>query len=275
MIKKGIKYLLTAILSTVVVLIVLEIKAQKDQLIADTIEEFHSEILGESRKLLIHLPKGYRNNSSKGYPVVVALDGTSHDQEFVNTASILNFAKTFPEVIIVGIPNTDRKRDLTPPYLMKDDHPEKLGRGDKFLEFLEKEAIPLVERKYRASGYRMISGNSRGGLFSMYALLEKPSLFNAYFCFSPAFWRNDALIVQKAEDVLANNPDLKTFIYMSLGANENKKMKKGFHAMEAAFRKNKVTEFHSSLTPGATHASNSYYSLPLALKTWKERSKEY
>ena len=272
MIKKGIKYLITAIATSIVILIVLEVKAQKDQLIADVIVEIDSELLGESRKLLIHLPKGYGNNSSKTYPVIVALDGTSHDQEVVNTASILNYAKIFPEVIIVGIPNTDRKRDLTPHYLIEEDNPDNLGQGDKFLEFLEKEAIPLIEQKYRASGYRMITGNSRGGLFSMYALLEKPSLFNAYFCFSPAFWRNNNRIVQKAEEFLVNNPYANAFVYMSLGANENEKMKKGFQAMEIVFSKIQALEFHSCLTPGATHASNSYHSLPLALKTWKEHT---
>ncbi len=265
--------LFTAITTLLIILIVLEIKAQKEQFRADTVEEINSKILNESRKLLVHLPKDYKSNKNKNYPILFALDGTSHDQDISNAASILNYANVFPEIIIIGIPNTNRNRDLTPNYMMKDNKPNELGSGDKFLLFLEKEAIPLIENKYRTSGYRMISGNSRGGLFTMYALIEKPNIFHAYFSYSPAFWRNNNLISDKMTAFLKHKTHLNKFIYMSLGSNENEKMKRGFKSIITVLDSNKTSDlkFYYKYTSKATHGTNAYYSIPLALKTWSDQ----
>ena len=272
--KKTIFVALTSIILTVLAtFIVLEIQAQKDQLRGDFIEEIDSKILNESRKLLIHLPKGYTENTKKSYPIVFALDGTSHDQIIANAAYTLNYAKIYPDIIVVGIPNTNRKRDLTPSYITQEKESNVMGKGNRFLSFLEQEAIPFLAKKYRLNGYRMLSGNSRGGLFVMYALMEKSALFNAYFCFSPAFWRNDNRIVEKMKERLQNKEGLNAFLYLSLGTEENVKMKKGFEEMVSLLEGTPREElkFTASYTEGATHATNAYYATPEALMLWKKQ----
>ncbi len=270
------KTILTVILSIVFTaiafLVLLEIASQNDQLIADKVERIDSKILGEKRKLLVHLPWTYESESSKKYPLLLVLDGSSQDYSLAQAAQTLAAVGHLPEMIIVGIPNSDRNRDLTPHQIRQATDGDEMGEGDAFTAFLEKEVIAFMDQNYRTKPYRMISGNSRGGLFSFYTLLQAPHLFDAYFCFSPAFWRDDHRIVAETKTFLASKDSLNAFIYMSLGSAENPKMTKGYKAMVSLLEKENKRGLHWSAhyTPDAVHRNNFYYSLPQALQLWGE-----
>jgi len=221
----------------------------------------------------VNLPKDYDINLDNRYPILIALDATSHDHDVINAANILNSAELLTDLIIISIINKDRKVDLTPNYMMREENPSEMGQGENFLKFIEKEVIPLIEKKYRTTKYRMISGNSRAGLFAFYTMLEKPGLFDAYFCYSPSFWRNENIIVEKAASFLNQENELNEFLYLSLGSEENDKMKSGFEAML------KVLDMHNSsgiktfsnYTSNANHGTNAFYSIPYALRIWNEK----
>jgi predicted alpha/beta superfamily hydrolase len=123
------------------------------------------------------------------------LDGTSQDQHTADKIAVLSDAGLIPSAIVVGLPNTrgNRERDQTPPYMRWDvnDENSPFGAADKFLSFIEKELIPFVEGNYRVSSYKALSGNSRGGLFVLYSLMEKPGLFQDRFCYRTPVWRFD------------------------------------------------------------------------------------
>ena len=260
--------LITMIVTAISVLTIFEIIAQKKQLDADVQEDIESTILGEQRKLLIHYPLGY--NPSKKYPVMYVLDGSSQDFRIAGVAEILNRAEVVQEMIIVGIPNTNRNRDLTPHYIRQDVDGEALGQGDKFLRFLKDEVIPFVESKYPVNHYRMLAGHSRAGLFTYYAYLEQPETFDALFCFSPAFWRDDSIILEKTQQFYSSTRQENPYIFMSLGTEENNKMKKAYDAMTSFLdRKVKANVMHT-YTSGANHGNNLYYSTPFALTHWNE-----
>lgn len=268
-----ISVIMAVILTTVVILTLFELKAQKDQLQADGLETIDSIVLGEKRKLLVHLPIGYSTNSEKRYPVMYALDATSHDQDLLNASRILSLAEEIPNMIIVGLVNKNRNRDLTPNYVTEDQGSSNFGNGDIFLEFITTEVIPLIENKYRTTDYRMISGNSRAGLFALFSMIENPELFDAYFCFSPAFWRGQNLIIEKLKKNLADR-ELSEFVFLSLGDNENEKMKKGFDDITQIFMENDTTRLHVfyEYTKNANHGTNAYLSIPKALSIWNSES---
>jgi hypothetical protein len=71
-----------------------------------------------------------------------------------------------------------RNRDLVPfstPYA------DTTSGGVQYLEFLQQELIPFVESNYRVAPLdRTIWGYSFGGLFALYALFQKPDLFQRY-----------------------------------------------------------------------------------------------
>jgi predicted alpha/beta superfamily hydrolase len=234
-----------------------------------------SEILQEERGLIIHLPKNYALDSAKSYPVMYVLDGSSEDGHTADQIETLAAEGLIPEIIVVGIPNLSgesRNRDMTPPYMLSDiEHPASgMGKADKFLAFIEQEVMPLITNQYRTSGYNMFSGKSRGGLLVWYSLIEKPELFQARFSYSPALWREENLMVNSVEQFLLQHDSIHTFLFSSLGDDENDKMKNGYEAMTKMLKEKAPTGFvwFSEYTPGANHDTNSALSTTGALKKW-------
>ncbi len=148
-------------------------------------DSIKSELLNENRTVLIHLPEGY--SPGKSYPILYRLDG---DIELLNetivAANRLTYADEIaPEMIIVAIENTNRARDMWPTNTIY--YPEAYQAGAKFfLEFIEKELIPHIEDKYHSTE-RILCGQSLSGIFTLYAFLKKPELFNSYLVSSGAF----------------------------------------------------------------------------------------
>lgn len=237
--------------------------------------KLHSKILFEERDIIIHLPINYDRN--KEYPVMYVLDGSSQDRHIANKFSVLSATGYVPETIIVGLPNVGgegRQRDYTPPYMRMDidEEDSSMGEGDKFLTFMEMELFPFMERNYSVSNTRSLAGNSRGGLLIMYSLLHKPDLFQGRFCFSPALWRDKNRIVQKASEFLNKNDSLNSFFYMSMGDEENDKMKNGFNEMTKVLNKsaNKDLIWYSEYTKNAVHQNNAEISASTAIRKWTD-----
>ena len=60
------------------------------------------------------------------------------------------------------------------------------GHAAEFLRVVESELIPFVEREYRVDPkFRVLAGSSLGGLFTLYAMLERPGLFQGYIVAQP------------------------------------------------------------------------------------------
>jgi len=136
-----------------------------------------STILSEDRKVVVHLPASY-NTSGDAYPVLYLLDGTpAFLLEMIAITTRLRNDRNAPEMIIVAIENTDRNRDMMP--VVAKDLPGP-PRAEAFLGFLEKELIPDIEKAYRTAQPRILQGKSLSGLFTVYALLARPTAFNAY-----------------------------------------------------------------------------------------------
>ncbi|HEY3349845.1 MAG TPA: alpha/beta hydrolase-fold protein [Thermoanaerobaculia bacterium] len=140
-----------------------------------------SKVLGEERTLLVALPDGYAASSVR-YPVLYLTDA---ETQFVHTSATAGFlARTgsMPGVIVVGIVNTDRSRDLTP---SRDPQFPTSGGADRFLDFLETELVPFVEARYRTAPYRIFAGHSAGGNFAFHAMRTRPGLFQGVVAVSP------------------------------------------------------------------------------------------
>ncbi len=72
-----------------------------------------STVLREQRTVLVFLPPDY-GRDRQGYPVLYLIDGDTHLTHTRGTVDFLAREGLMPQVIIVGITNTDRNRDLTP-----------------------------------------------------------------------------------------------------------------------------------------------------------------
>ncbi|NUM80787.1 alpha/beta hydrolase, partial [bacterium] len=164
----------------------LELNAQDSSIAIGIRTQIRSKILNENREILISLPEGYSNNK-KPYPVIYLLDAEEHFFHVAGIVEFLSSQKRIPPMILVGIPNTKRMRDLTPKT--ETDSLNKFsisGGANLFAEFLEKELLSFIEKNYRTCPYRILAGHSLGGLFAIHAWCAHTRLFNAYLAVSPS-----------------------------------------------------------------------------------------
>jgi pimeloyl-ACP methyl ester carboxylesterase len=142
--------------------------------IATQVIELPSAILGETRRIHIALPASYPVSSpTRRYPVVVVVDGEVLTAQVATVGANLTRFGQIPESIIVGIENTNRLRDLTPPGLSVSGSGLSEG-GDKFIDFIEKELLPLIDSRYRGGAPRTFVGHSSGGILATYIAATRP-----------------------------------------------------------------------------------------------------
>ena len=235
-----------------------------------------SRVLGEERELIVHLPESYERDPARRYPVLYVLDGSAQAQHTAESAQLMARIGVMPEILIVGLPAGDtRNRDYTPPYLHMDadDPNSELGQANRFLQFLEAELIPHIDQSYRTEPARMLAGYSRGGLFVVYSLLEKPELFHARFAYSPALWRDDDKIVTHLASFLKAGTRAPAFLYLSLGDQENEKMTRAFRNATGVLSASASPQlrWRADFTKGATHQDNAVLSTPVGLYEFYRR----
>lgn len=80
-------------------------------------------------------------------------------------------------MIVVGILHSARMKDLT--FGSENESPGIVGRGEKFLLFVEKELMRYIESSYLTYSYKIFIGQSVGGLSVINTLIHHPNLFNA------------------------------------------------------------------------------------------------
>jgi uncharacterized protein len=181
-----------------------------------------SRVLGEERVIFVRTPPGYARSGER-FPVLYMTDAETHIQQASATVAFLAGNARMPEMIVVGINNTDRTRDLTPTHVeqLPDDPSLRWptsGGADKFLKFVEAELIPFVESRYRTQPYRVFAGHSLGGLFAVHTLVTRPELFNAYIAASPALQWDNFLLVGRARVFFEARKELNRTFFVSLAA---------------------------------------------------------
>jgi len=184
-----------------------------------------SKVLGEERTVVVSTPAGY-DQSQEHYIVLYMTDGPAHLTYTRGIADVLARNGLVPNLIIVGVANTDRTRDLTP---SRTDYPRRdggviqaptSGGAADFIKFFEKEPIPFINSRYRTLPYRIFSGHSFGGLFAVNALVTRPDLFDAVIALSPSLrWDND-LPIRMTEDFLDDRKELDATLFVAMGNEE-------------------------------------------------------
>ena len=161
-----------------------------------------SRALSEARRINIHVPKGYDASTSTRYPVLYMPDG-GIDEDFPHVANTVDSLIALGEirpVIVVGVPNTERRRDLTGPTRVHSDSAiaPHVGGSAAFRQFFRDELIPEIDKRYRTTPERGIIGESLAGLFVVETFLREPRLFDHYIAFDPSLWWNRGALVDSA-----------------------------------------------------------------------------
>lgn len=187
------------------------------------IEQIYSNILGEKRILNIYLPEDYNEKDSAKYPVIYVLDG-SINEDFLHIVGIVqynNFSwiNRVPKSIVVGIENVDRRRDFTGPTNFEIDkkHSPTGGGSTKFIQFIEQELQPFINKKYKSNNQKTIIGQSFAGLLATEILFSKPYLFDKYIIVSPSLWWNDGSLLKTNPEILSASFTKMISIYIGVG----------------------------------------------------------
>jgi predicted alpha/beta superfamily hydrolase len=180
-----------------------------------TYRVIESKVLGETRRLLIHLPRGYEG-SAISYPVVYHTYGdyiSTYYADAYSTLEELSGEARTPQLILVGIDNIDRYRDLRP--LAHDGSPTAI---DNYTRFLTEEVFPFVEANYRTSPYRIAVGPQAGAVFCLYTVMQNTDLFDAFILNNPLTSPpNTDLLLRKAESFFAREGPLRKFFFITYG----------------------------------------------------------
>jgi predicted alpha/beta superfamily hydrolase len=205
-----------------------------------------SAVLGEDRVVLVRTPVGYETNKLS-YPVLYMTDGDAHMGHTSSTVEFLTRNGRISDLIIVGIPNTDRTRDLSPVKSTAKNAAGELqsptsGGADNFLKFIETELIPHIEKQYRVQPYRILAGHSLGGLFAIHTMISKPGIFNSYVAVSPALQWENSEALKRAEEFLKNQKEMKVTLFVSLG-NEPGAIGETFDSFRALLAKTNIKGF--------------------------------
>lgn len=169
-----------------------------------------SRELGEARLINVYTPPAYRVSrvgTTEPLPVLYMPDG-GLDEDFphvVDTVDSLIARGVIRPVIVIGVPNTQRRRDLTGPTRVATDSTiaPRVGGSATFRRFLRDELVPEVERRYRTTRERGIIGESLAGLFIVETFLAEPDLFAHYIALDPSVWWNGGALVDSAGRRLA------------------------------------------------------------------------
>lgn len=177
-----------------------------------------SAILEESRTINVWTPPVY-TSSPEALPVLYMLDGGTKEDfpHLANTLSELISAKKIKPLILVGIENTQRRRDLTGhTEIAKDKNVAPVvGGSEKFRAFIRDELFPEIKKRYRTTHEKSLIGESLAGLFVMETFFSLPGMFTNYIAFDPSLWWNKHYLVRTAKAQLAKFPETKIRLWFA------------------------------------------------------------
>ncbi|HEX9937745.1 MAG TPA: alpha/beta hydrolase-fold protein [Longimicrobium sp.] len=178
-----------------------------------------SAVLGEARRINVYTPPGYGVAGAASFPVLYMPDGGVRE-DFPHVAAAADSAIRAGEmrpVIVVGIENTQRRRDMTGPTRVASDSAiaPRVGGSAAFRRFIADELMPEVRRRYRVNDETAIIGESLAGLFIMETFFLEPALFDTWIALSPSLWWNGGELVSAARERLRSRPALSAALFMS------------------------------------------------------------
>lgn len=223
-----------------------------------------SKVLNQEREIFIRLPQNYENTDSI-YPIHYVLDGEATFSSYSSIVELKSHNKEIPKAITIGIPNIDRNFDFDP-----------RGNGVNFLEFITKELIPFVDKKYRTNKKRIIIGYSLGGNFVMYAFFNGTEFFNMFLSGSP--YRLD-LFLNYDMDSFNDNGETKKIVYTSMGNNDQAKQLEFFNVFcdQLEKKNNSSVDFKYEVVANRNHDNNFLINwqdgLDYFYKDWRNESK--
>ena len=178
-----------------------------------------SQALKEKRHINVYMARAWDTPPDAPLPVLYMPDG-GVAEDFLHVAGLLQVSVangTMRPFMLVGMQNTQRRRDLTGPTENAEDRKiaPVVGGAAAYRDFIRDELMPEVKRRYRTTGETAIVGESLGGLFVVETYLLEPQLFDHYLAFDPSLWWNHGSLPRQAGALLAKGKPGKHSLYLA------------------------------------------------------------
>jgi hypothetical protein len=229
-----------------------------------------SKILHETRRINVYKPAGYTESGDLRLPVLYMPDG-GMAEDFLHVAGLVEVLvgdHSMRPFLLVGIENTERRRDLTGPTENEDDKKiaPHVGGSEAFRKFLRDELMPEIRQRYRTTNETAIVGESLAGLFIVETLLREPDLFDTYIALDPSLWWNRQFLVKHAGDLLRAHPGLSKTLFLATG--DEKQIVEDTQSLAKILQASAPPGLHWSYTPMPEETHQTIYH-PAALKAFR------
>jgi predicted alpha/beta superfamily hydrolase len=198
-----------------------------------------SGLINDSYQLFVRTPVGYDTSGTVHYPLIIQLDAELGIlDEFNVTCGFVSMCEkdsTIPPTIVTGIgypyeqgAGNGRNRDFTLPNRNGAMPEGTTGGAPAFYQFLKEEVIPFISKNYAIAGIdkRILCGHSLGGLFTLYACLQKDSLkpFSGFIAASPSIWFDKASLFDYIDTLALRKDSSSIRLYTTIGLLEGPEM---------------------------------------------------
>jgi predicted alpha/beta superfamily hydrolase len=181
--------------------------------------DLRSRIMGEVRRINVYAPSIYLDSTTTHLPVLFMPDG-GIAEDFLHIAGLVQVSVgngTMRPFLLVGIENTERRRDMTGPTTVASDRSiaPQVGGSSRFRAFIRDELMPYIKEHYPVTDESAIMGESLAGLFVVETFLLEPELFDTYIAFDPSLWWDNGRLVREVGDRIRRRNPIQNTIYLA------------------------------------------------------------
>ncbi|MGX9772870.1 alpha/beta hydrolase [Janthinobacterium aestuarii] len=229
-----------------------------------------SQALQEKRHINVYMARAWDTPPDAPLPVLYMPDG-GMAEDFLHVAGLLQVSVangTMRPFMLVGMQNTQRRRDLTGPTDSAEDRKiaPVVGGASAYRAFIRDELMPEIQRRYRTTGETAIVGESLAGLFVVETYLLEPQLFDHYLAFDPSLWWNRGALPRQAATLLAKGKPGKRSLYLASSSESGIAIEVQRLANVLAKQAPSGLQWHVEKMPEETHGTIYH---PAALKAFR------
>ncbi|SEW56396.1 hypothetical protein SAMN04488122_6653 [Chitinophaga arvensicola] len=209
---------------TCMILILLLPACRKDKIDHARISTFDltSSVNGSTYQIKVALPKHF--STDRTYKTLYVLDPKTDFNLVASECDKKSSDLNKEEILVVGIGGGNNRLDDYFPVPYKGHK----GAADKFIQFIQQELIPKMEKDFHASNTRAdraMIGHSAGGLCVAYCFTNYPGIFGNYLCLSPSLWLGNQIVLKNEKAHRAINQTSTGVFFLAAGELEEEIMR--------------------------------------------------
>lgn len=192
---------------------------------------FTSKYLGYNKEFTITVPIEWEKNTKRDYPLIMVFDKQNQrsHQYILNTIDYLTSNEQIPSCLVVSLESKQDYRYFETLHKVSDEK----GLAIENEKFIFEELIPLLEKKFHASSFRVFVGHSRYGYFTSSLLFSRLNQLNGVIAISPFFEQKKVSLIDSINTLNNKKLPFKKFYRFGIGSD----YPDDFKAMEAVIKK--------------------------------------